>query len=282
MSVTLAIFATRAAGGIDSIKTKLAALGREDSTLGFLPQLDSPWLPALAFFVYISFNWWASWFPGSEPGGGGYVVQRMVSTRDERHSLLATLWFYIAHVAVRPWPWILVALVSMVTFPDLKDRESGYVLVMMEYLPSSLRGLMLAGFAAAFMSTISTHLNWGASYVINDFYRRFLKPEAPQEHFIRASRAVTVLLAVISAVITFYLESVAGAWKLLLVTGAGTLGQQSDDDEQAGDHSWHSSVTLMSYNHAGDHCHLHAEPGGTAPPQPRGNRATARARRSSD
>jgi solute:Na+ symporter, SSS family len=176
----------------------------------------------ITFLVYISLNWWATWYPGAEPGGGGYIAQRMFSAKDEKHSLLATLWFNIAHYAIRPWPWVLVALASLVLFPGLKDPETGYVRVMIAYLPASLRGLMLAAFAAAYMSTIATQLNWGASYIVNDFYRRFLRRVAPESHYVLISKGATLLLTAVSAVVTFYLTSIAGAWKLLIVTGAGT------------------------------------------------------------
>src|SRR6202042_133427 len=182
------------------------------------------WMPMITFLVYISMNWWSTWYPGAEPGGGGYIAQRMFSAKDEKNSLLATLWFNIAHYAVRPWPWILVALASLILFPGLKDPETGYIRVMIAELPPSLRGLMVAAFAAAFMSTIATQLNWGASYLVNDFYRRFLRPQATQRHYIRASQLATVFLTLVSAVVTSYLDSIAGAWKLLLVTGAGTGG----------------------------------------------------------
>src|SRR5256712_4178004 len=179
-------------------------------------------MPMLTFFVYIAVNWWATWYPGAEPGGGGYVAQRMLSAKDERHSLLATLWFNIAHYAVRPWPWILVALASLVLYPNLKDPETGYIRVMIDYLPASLRGLMIAAFAAAYMSTVATQLDWGASYIINDFYRRFIKKDGSERHYVFASRMATLFLMAMSAVVTFYMESIAGAWKLLVVTGAGT------------------------------------------------------------
>jgi solute:Na+ symporter, SSS family len=138
--------------------------------------------------------------------------------------LLATLWFNVAHYAVRPWPWILVALVSLILFPGLARPETGYVQVMILVLPPSLRGLMIAAFAAAYMSTIATQLNWGASYLVNDFYRRFVKRDGDQAHYVAASRVATVMLMLVSAVITSYLGSIAFAWKLLLVTGAGTGG----------------------------------------------------------
>lgn len=192
--------------------------------LNFVPDLKSAWMPLIAFLVYISLNWWATWYPGAEPGGGGYIAQRMLSARDEKHSLLATLWFNVAHYAVRPWPWILTALTSLILFPGLAKPETGYIKVMILVLPPSLRGLMIAAFAAAYMSTIATQLNWGASYLVNDFYRRFWKPHARPEHYVLISRIATVFLTLVSAVVTSYLDSIAHAWKLLLVTGAGTGG----------------------------------------------------------
>jgi Na+/proline symporter len=221
MVIILAVFAVRAVGGIDAMKTKLVESGRGD-VLSFVPDVNSAWMPMLTFLVYISLNWWATWYPGAEPGGGGYVAQRMFSAKDERHSLLATLWFNIAHYAIRPWPWILVAMASLILYPGLADPETGYIRVMIDHLPSSLRGLMVAAFAAAYMSTIATQLNWGASYLVNDFYRRFVRRDADDGHYVQASKVATVLLTVISAVVTFYMGSIAGAWKLLIVTGAGT------------------------------------------------------------
>jgi SSS family solute:Na+ symporter len=226
MVIVLAVFAVRAVGGIDGLKLKLAAVdaAREGggSVLNFIPDLNSAWMPMITFFVYIGMSWWASWYPGAEPGGGGYVAQRMFCAKDERHSLLATLFFNVTHYAIRPWPWILVGLVALVMFPGLADPETGYIRVMIAELPASLRGLMIAAFAAAYMSTISTQLNWGASYIINDFYRRFLKKDASDRHYVRASQAATVLLTIVSAGVTFYMDSIGGAWRLLLGIGAGT------------------------------------------------------------
>jgi len=232
MVTALAVFAVKAVGGIDGLKLKLAALdqahgiaqGGHGSVLNFVPDLNSAWMPMITFLVYISMNWWSTWYPGAEPGGGGYVAQRMFCAKDEKNSLLATLWFNIAHYAVRPWPWVLVALASLVLFPGLKDPETGYIRVLIAYLPPSLRGLMIAAFAAAYMSTIATQLNWGASYLINDFYRRFWKKNKSDHHYVVVSQWATVLLTIVSAVVTFYMDSIAGAWKLLLVTGAGTGG----------------------------------------------------------
>ncbi|HKD04732.1 MAG TPA: sodium:solute symporter family protein [Bryobacteraceae bacterium] len=230
MVIVLAVAAVQAVGGMGSLKVKLAALdrahgvpiGAHASALSFIPDFNSPWMPITTFLVYISVNWWATWYPGAEPGGGGYIAQRMFCAKDEKHSLLATLWFNIAHFAIRPWPWILVALASLVLFPNLADPETGYIRVMISYLPASLRGVMLAAFAAAYMSTIATQLNWGASYIVGDFYRRFVRKRAPDSHYVSISRWTTVMLALISAVVTFYMTSIGGAWKLLIVTGAGT------------------------------------------------------------
>jgi solute:Na+ symporter, SSS family len=228
MVILLAVLAVNAVGGIDELKIKIATLdaasGQAGSRLAFFPDLDSAWMPGITFFVYLAVNWWASWYPGAEPGGGGYVAQRIFSARDERHGLLATLWFNIAHYALRPWPWILTALASLVLYPEQVDKEAGYIRTLMDpnVFPPYLRGFMLAAFAAAYMSTIGTQLNWGASYVINDFYRRFAVRNRSERHYIVASQIVTVLLMAVSLIVTFNLGSIGGAWKLLLVTGAGT------------------------------------------------------------
>ena len=228
MVIALAVFAVRGVGGMDAMKLKLQAIdatrGGQGSVLNFVPDLNSAWMPMMAFFVYIGVNWWATWYPGAEPGGGGYVAQRMMCAKDERHSLLATLWFAIAHYAIRPWPWVLVALASLILYPNLKDKESGYVLVMVEYLPASLRGLMIAAFAAAYMSTIATQLNWGASYVVNDFYKRFLRTDADDKHYVRIAQYATILITIVSAVLSYFLESIGDTWQLLLGIGAGTGG----------------------------------------------------------
>jgi Na+/proline symporter len=223
MVIALAVAAVQAVGGLDAMQVKLAAMGRQDA-LNFVPDLNSAWMPMITFFVYIGMTWWATWYPGAEPGGGGYVAQRMLSAKDERHSLLATLWFNVAHFAVRPWPWILTALASLILYPDLADAETGYVKVMIDHLHPSWRGLMIAAFIAAYMSTIGTQLNWGASYIVNDFYRRFIRKDEGEKHYVLVSQWTTVALTLASAVVTLYLDSIAGAWKLLLVTGAGTGG----------------------------------------------------------
>jgi len=222
MVTILAVAAVRAVGGISQMKQSLSEIHRAGSALSFVPDLNSAWMPMITFLVYISVNWWAVWYPGSEPGGGGFVAQRMFCAKDERHSLLATLWFNIAHYGLRPWPWILAGLATIILYPNLQDKESGYVLVMVDHLPPALRGLMLAGFAAAFMSTIGTNLNWGASYLVNDFYRRFVRKDGTEKHYVAMSQVATVFLTIVSAIVTYYMDSIAAAWKLLIVTGAGT------------------------------------------------------------
>src|SRR2546429_2456081 len=167
MVIILAVFAVNAVGGIEEMKTKLVAAGRGDA-LNIVPAVGSAWMPMITFFVYIGVNWWATWYPGAEPGGGGYVAQRVLSAKDEKHSLLATLWFNIAHYAIRPWPWILVALASLILFPNLKDPETGYIRVMIDYLPSSCRGPMVAAFAAAFLPRMPRRRTVGASDSANN------------------------------------------------------------------------------------------------------------------
>src|SRR5581483_8381381 len=178
------------------------------SRLAFFPSADSAWMPAITLFVYLGVNWWASWYPGAEPGGGGYVAQRIFSARNERHGVYATLWFNIAHYAIRPWPWILTALAVIVLYPNLEHPENGYMMVVNSYVPHALRGVVIAGFMAAFMSTIATQLNWGASYLVADFYRRFVKKDGTEHHYVIASRLATVLLVICSALVAAQLASI--------------------------------------------------------------------------
>jgi SSS family solute:Na+ symporter len=212
-------------GGLDGLVAQVPP-----GTLSFTPFVDSSLastgitvvaLPLASFLTYVCVQWWASWYPGQEPGGGGYVAQRMMSAKDERHSFLATLWFTVAHYCVRPWPWIIVGLVSVVLYPTIEDKEAGYVMVMRDHLPIGWRGLLLGAFFAAYMSTISTQLNWGTSYVVNDFYRRFVKRDADEQHYVWISRITTLALMVLSAIVTFYLESIRQAWEFVLESGAG-------------------------------------------------------------
>lgn len=228
MVIVLAYFAVKAVGGMGALETKLRALdlakGGSDSILSFTPRIGSKWMPMITFCVYVGVNWWATWYPGAEPGGGGYVAQRIFSAKDERNSLLATLWFSIAHYAIRPWPWILTALASLVLYPTLEDKESGFVRTIVDpkVFPPALAGLMIAAFAAAYMSTVATQLNWGASYLVNDFYRRFVAPNRADKDYVRASQVATVLLMFASAVVTYFQDSISGAWQFLMAIGAGT------------------------------------------------------------
>jgi solute:Na+ symporter, SSS family len=228
--IVLAVYAARAAGGIDVMKVKLVQhFGSETAALSVMPVSVTSsglhayaWMPLLTLGVYLSVQWWAAWYPGAEPGGGGYVAQRIFSARTEKDGVLATLFFQIAHYALRPWPWIVTGLATVILYPALQDREAGYVQAFVDLLPTPWRGFMLAGFAAAYMSTVATHLNWGASYLVNDFYKRFVNREASQAHYVSVSRVATVLLFFASVGVTSQLSSVEKAWELLLALGAGT------------------------------------------------------------
>jgi Na+/proline symporter len=217
------VLAVQSVGGLDELTAKAAAhFGSTEAAFGVIPPLDASWLPLTTLLVWLSVQWWAAWYPGQEPGGGGYIVQRILSAKDERHGLLATLWFTIAHYALRPWPWILVGFVGLLRYPGLANPEEGYVRVMVDILPSPFKGLLLAAFAAAYMSTISTHLNWGASYLVNDVYLRFLKPDASPRAQVIASRLATAVLMVSSLIVMGFLSSVEQGWKILIGLGAGT------------------------------------------------------------
>jgi solute:Na+ symporter, SSS family len=225
-TTALAWFAVRApaVGGIAGLREKLPA-----STFEFIPRIGSAAdvsgpalaLPVAAFLAFIGVQWWASWYPGQEPGGGGYIAQRMMSAKDERHSFFATLWFTVAHYCLRPWPWILVGLASIVLYPGIADKEAGYVMVMRDLLPPGWRGMLLAAFFAAYMSTISTQLNWGTSYIVNDFYRRFVQSDGSERHYVWVSRVATIATMLVAAIVTFYLESIRQAWEFVLESGAG-------------------------------------------------------------
>ena len=232
MMILLAVFSVRAVGGMEGLLQKLLELDRardvsgggSSSILSFIPDIGSAWMPMITFAVYIAVQWWATWYPGAEPGGGGYVAQRIFSAKDEKHSLLATLWFNIAHYAVRPWPWILTALCSLLLYPTLVDKESGFIKVIVDpqVFPVALRGVMIAALAAAYMSTIGTQLNWGASYLVNDFYKRFLVRERHEKHYVIVSQIVTVQIMILSCIVTWFQQSIAGLWMFLIAIGAGT------------------------------------------------------------
>lgn len=225
-TIALALFALAhpAVGGMEGLKAQLPA-----SAFRFTPFVGSGSAEAgqtlalslTAFLAYIGLQWWASWYPGAEPGGGGYIAQRMMSTRSERDSVLSALWFAIAHYCIRPWPWILAALAALVLYPDLERDREGYVLLIRDVLPVGWRGLLVAAFLAAFMSTISSQLNWGTSYLVHDLWRRFLRPGRPEAYYVRAARLGTFLLALVALLVAAHLESIKGAWELILSSSAG-------------------------------------------------------------
>ncbi len=262
-------------GGTIALKEKLSP-----QVLSFVPKIGNVSVGGIsggvlalstgAFFAFIGLQWWSSWYPGSDPGGGGYIAQRMMSAKDEKHSIFATLWFTIAHYTIRPWPWIIVALAALVILPraqnvdELKkenpalykkvvvvyqQRDNGsfdisaqdkqfkdfyekyentvdpgsmYPKLMMRYLPNGLLGLLIAVFLAAYMSTIASQLNWGTSYLINDFYKRFIKKDASEKHYVLVSRIGIILMIIFSLVITkLFLTTISGAWEFIINASAG-------------------------------------------------------------
>ena len=228
--ILLAFFVVDAVGGMAALKAGvIAKFGSETAALGVLPVsitdhgiVAYPWMPILTLAVFLSVQWWAAWYPGAEPGGGGYIAQRIFSARSERDGVLATLFFQVAHYALRPWPWIITGLATVVLYPNATDKEATYVQAFVDYLPSPWRGLIVAGFAAAYMSTVATHLNWGASYLVNDVYKRFWKKDATEKHYVAVSRMATIFIFLASILVTSQLSSVEQAWKFLLALGAGT------------------------------------------------------------
>lgn len=203
--------------------------------LNFIPDFDNPNVYIPLFILPIAIQWWATWYPGSEPGGGGYIAQRMLSAKDEKNAMGATLFYNIAHYAMRPWPWILIALSSLVLFPNISDLQAAFPNIpadklgddlaysaMLTFLPTGLIGIVLASLIAAVMSTLSTHLNWGSSYVVNDFYLRFVKPEASDKELVAVGRISTVVLMALSAILALALSSALDAFNILLQIGAGT------------------------------------------------------------
>ncbi len=234
--IAVAFFAVRACGGMSAMLAKLAAMrvaagpDAGDAT-AFFPNFSRPFtsealwtLPVITFVVNLGLQWWAFWYPGAEPGGGGYIAQRIFSARDERNGVLSVLWFNIAHYALRPWPWILTALAAVVLYPGLEHPERGYMLIVSQHVPPVLRGIVVAGFMAAFMSTVATQLNWGASYLVSDLYRRFIKRQATDSHYVMMSRLATVLLVIASAWVSAQLASIRSGWEFVLEVGAGTGG----------------------------------------------------------
>ncbi|MCB1008688.1 MAG: Na+:solute symporter, partial [Acidobacteria bacterium] len=203
--------------------------------LSFVPDFSDTSVAVGIFVVPLAVQWWSVWYPGSEPGGGGYVAQRMLAARSEGHAQGATLFFNVAHYALRPWPWILVALASLVVFPDLDSLRAAFPAVadsvvghdlaypaMLTFLPAGLLGLVVASLAAAYMSTISTHLNWGASYLVHDLYKRFVAPDATDARLVAVGRCATVALMAAAGAISLLLSNALQAFQILLQIGAGT------------------------------------------------------------
>jgi Na+/proline symporter len=218
-------------GGLAGLFSHPALAGK----LALLPDF-SDWTTAAAVFVIpVAVQWWSTWYPGAEPGGGGYVAQRMLAAKDEGHALKATLWFTVAHYALRPWPWIVVALASLIVYPSLESIQAAFPHLdpsivrndlaypaMLVFLPSGLLGLVVASLAAAYMSTISTHLNWGASYVVDDVYRRFVAGDRDERHYVMVGRMTTVVLIVLASAVALWLQNALQAFQILLQVGAGT------------------------------------------------------------
>ena len=219
-----------AVGGLSGLVSKL-----DPGTLNLLPDFGNWELTLSILIIPLTIQWWSVWYPGAEPGGGSYIAQRMLAAKDEKHSMAATLWFNVAHYGLRPWPWILVALASILVYPSLADIQSAFPHVsqdligndiaypaMLKFLPSGLLGVMVASLMAAYISTMDTHLNWGASYLVHDLYKRFIKPVASEKHYVLVARIVTALLMVLAALTMFMLDTAKDAFNLLLSIGAGT------------------------------------------------------------
>ena len=200
--------------------------------LSLIPDIADRDLFIAVFIIPLAVQWWAVWYPGAEPGGGGYIAQRMLSAKDEKNAIWATLLFNFMHYAVRPWPWILIALASIVVYPNIESLQQAFpntivgndlaYPAMISFLPSGLLGLLVASLIAAFMSTISTHLNWGSSYLVHDFYRRFYVKDKSEKHYVFMGRVFTVLLMIVSAFFALYLNNSLQAFGIILQIGAGT------------------------------------------------------------
>jgi Na+/proline symporter len=218
-------------GGLAGLFSHPALEGK----LNMLPDFSDWKTASMVFIIPIAVQWWSTWYPGAEPGGGGYIAQRMLASRNEAHAMKATLWFNVAHYALRPWPWIIVALASLIVYPTLESIQAAFPHIdpsivrhdlaypaMLIFLPSGVLGLVVASLAAAYMSTISTHLNWGASYIVDDVYRRFLAPNEDVRRYVAVGRMATVGLIVLASAVSLWLENALQAFQILLQIGAGT------------------------------------------------------------
>ena len=218
-------------GGMSGLIQHPNVIGKLD----IIPDLSNPDLIITLLIIPLAVQWWSAWYPGAEPGGGGYIAQRMLAAKNENHAIGATFFFNILHYALRPWPWILVALSSLIVFPDVASIQEAFPNIaesklghdlaysaMLTKLPSGLLGLVLASLIAAYMSTISTHLNWGSSYVVNDFYARYINPKASQKRLVNVGRLSTVLLMTISAGLALLLTNALQLFNIILMFGAGT------------------------------------------------------------
>lgn len=207
----------------------------DKGTLNLLPDFGDWSMTLSVLIIPIAIQWWSVWYPGAEPGGGSYIAQRMLAAKSEKDALAGTLLFNAAHYALRPWPWIIVALASMVIYPNLSDIQRTFPYVdpvlighdmaypaMLKFLPAGFMGLMIAGLLAAYVSTLSTHLNWGTSYLVHDFYRRFVRQDANEKHYVLVGRLVTGLLMLLAALMTYVLDSAKQSFDLMLSVGAGT------------------------------------------------------------
>jgi SSS family solute:Na+ symporter len=203
--------------------------------MDILPELDNTDAMITLIIIPLAVQWWSSWYPGAEPGGGGYIAQRMLSAKNEKHAIMATFFFNLMHYAVRPWPWILVALASIVVFPDLASLQEAFPIVtddklghdlafsaMLTKLPTGLLGLVLTSLVAAYMYTISTQLNWGSSYIVYDFYKERIRPDASEKRLVLVGRISTVVLMILSASLALLLQNALQLFEILLVFGAGT------------------------------------------------------------
>jgi Na+/proline symporter len=236
--IAAAYFAVRAVGGLGPLVTKVSAMTGPGGInfLSMLPNFKSNWDLAIAILIMpLAVQWWAVWYPGAEPGGGSYIAQRMLASKSEKDSLGAVLFFNLAHYVLRPWPWILVALASLVIFPQLTDIQAAFPNLdpsllghdiaypaMMKFLPVGFLGLLVGGLIAANSSTNLTHLNWGASYLVHDFYRRFIKTDATEKHYVMVGRFATIMLFVCASAMVFVLDTAKDSFDIILQVGAGT------------------------------------------------------------